>query len=545
MRTEAVSIFLYHHNLHRKQLQPQFWTIPLFNLTSLPPSSPLTLFSSSPHLSLCSDMVALVAGSASESTIETLTMDGWKVHRVEAITNPGLWSQSNLHGKKFPARFWAVYTKLLIWSLTEYGRVVYLDADTIALENLDNLFLCDGFCGVLRQAERLNTGVLVITPNKDVLSDMLNKISELPSYTGGDQGFLNAYYDEFSGSPMFYPSQGLLLSQAHPGWRSQKHTEVDRAAAAAGGGGLRMGRIPTGYNADLGLFITNSNRWHIPEDQIHILHYTLAAFKPWDWYSSWIIGPSGGKWQLLRNRLPPSSQGYEYGQTKGQNIAWSCGILILPIVVVVVGVYRRRQEAEMGGGLVTQLIMSLINKGGNSNTSSLHGLVPVLPSGFKLISILAGLGSLCAALFISCSIIIPPQIAPLKGWFLVYEWSAVLFVVGFGQFLNVCFKWGHRWAYSNNGSNNNSGGGGMSGAPIGQTAVLMSCALISVGPTPWAADLLQVPSFVSRILTTAVAVALALVICTQCFISLATVWFMFGARRAAPLPGAAAKYAVV
>lgn len=390
---------------------------------------------------------------------------------------------------------------------------------------------------------------MVITPSKDVLNDMHNKISELPSYTGGDQGFLNAYYDEFSGSPMFYPSQGLPLSQAHPDWRSQKHI-----AEEGGAGGLRMGRIPTDYNADIGLFIANSNRWQTPEDQIQILHYTLAAFKPWDWYSSWIIGPSGGKWQGLRNRLPPSSQGYEYGQTKGQNMAWFCGIVILPAVVVGVGVYRRRPETEVVGGLVMQLIAALIKgrNGGNGNMSSSlssHGLVPVLPGGFKLISILAGMGSLGAALVISCSIIIPPQIAPLKGWFLMYEWTAVLFLVVFGLFLNVCFKWGHKWASINNGNNslgwNGVGSGGVSGAPIGQTAVLMACALVPLGSTPWAADILQAPSFVSRILTTAVVAALALVICTQCFISLATVWFTFGARRSGPLPGAASKYAVV
>ena len=36
--------------------------------------------------------------------------------------------------------------------------MVYLDADTVAVRNMDELFLCDGLCGVLRHSERINTG---------------------------------------------------------------------------------------------------------------------------------------------------------------------------------------------------------------------------------------------------------------------------------------------------------------------------------------------------------------------------------------------------
>lgn len=60
-------------------------------------------------------MVALVAGNVSSLSLDTLKGDGWRIKQVETLMNPGQWSQSNRHGAKFPARFWGVYTKLMVW----------------------------------------------------------------------------------------------------------------------------------------------------------------------------------------------------------------------------------------------------------------------------------------------------------------------------------------------------------------------------------------------------------------------------------------------
>lgn len=47
-------------------------------------------------------------------------------------------------------------------------------------------------------------------------------------------------------------------------------------------------RLPTRYNADIGLYIVNSNRWNLGTS-IAVIHYTLGAFKPWQWWSQWLI----------------------------------------------------------------------------------------------------------------------------------------------------------------------------------------------------------------------------------------------------------------
>lgn len=263
--------------------------------------------------------------------------------------------------------------------------VVYLDADTIALRNLDALFLCDGLCGVMRHSERLNSGVMVLQPQAQLFSDMMSRIEQTPSYTGGDQGFLNAYFSGFAASPLFDPGRGRLLSES---WARPPPGNATGGAAAR----VRMGRLPTEYNADLGLYVLNSNRWMVPEvgsqgivgagwvspqqhrardlnggcvskrrwvseslppcarlrlrlpyipgavvvqhlhpkppgtlrapltpllsflptphqDELFVLHFTLSSFKPWNWWSSWIISGNMERWQALRRRLPGPDTG--------------------------------------------------------------------------------------------------------------------------------------------------------------------------------------------------------------------------------------------
>lgn len=64
------------------------------------------------------DMVVLITEKASDYVEKTLQLDGWRVLRVPQLANPG--KGPGLHG--FPSRFWGVYTKLLVFKLTQYQR---------------------------------------------------------------------------------------------------------------------------------------------------------------------------------------------------------------------------------------------------------------------------------------------------------------------------------------------------------------------------------------------------------------------------------------
>ena len=53
--------------------------------------------------------------------------------QVEPIANPN----SDVHVEGWVN---SGYTKLHIWDMTEYDKVVYIDADVLVLENVDELF---------------------------------------------------------------------------------------------------------------------------------------------------------------------------------------------------------------------------------------------------------------------------------------------------------------------------------------------------------------------------------------------------------------------
>jgi glycogenin glucosyltransferase len=102
---------------------------------------------------------------------------------------------------------WQDYTKLTIWSMEAYQRVVYLDADMLVMRSIDELFDVD--LGDARFAaapdvfppDRFNAGLLVVEPDISVFQRMIERLPSLKSYDGGDTGFLNAYFPDWYSLP--------------------------------------------------------------------------------------------------------------------------------------------------------------------------------------------------------------------------------------------------------------------------------------------------------------------------------------------------------
>lgn len=134
--------------------------------------------------------------------------DGAKVVRVENVDNPYR-RQTN-----FNSRFKLTLNKLYAWALSDYDRVVMLDADNLFLKKTDELFQCGHFCAVFINPCIFHTGLFVLQPSVEVFKDMLHELQVgRENRDGADQGFLVSYFSDLLDQPLFRPpSNGSVLS---------------------------------------------------------------------------------------------------------------------------------------------------------------------------------------------------------------------------------------------------------------------------------------------------------------------------------------------
>jgi len=128
----------------------------------------------------CSALVCLVATPLSARSSASLRLAGWTLQSAPRVVSP--------HAAVAPRKLRHVFAKLAAWNLTQYSRVVYLDADTLVLPDAggaDALFACRAaLCAALRHSERFNSGVMVLQPSAATARNMSRLIAVLPSYTG-------------------------------------------------------------------------------------------------------------------------------------------------------------------------------------------------------------------------------------------------------------------------------------------------------------------------------------------------------------------------
>jgi len=97
---------------------------------------------------------------------------------------------------------WKMFTKLNIWKHTDYDKLVYLDADTLILKNIDKLFEYDELAAVNGGSEGLKYfgiegGILVIKPNIQTYNKLIKALgSGQYDIRMSDQSFLNDYFSK-------------------------------------------------------------------------------------------------------------------------------------------------------------------------------------------------------------------------------------------------------------------------------------------------------------------------------------------------------------
>uniref|UniRef100_A0A3P9QEA8 glycogenin glucosyltransferase n=1 Tax=Poecilia reticulata TaxID=8081 RepID=A0A3P9QEA8_POERE len=92
------------------------------------------------------------------------------------------------------------FTKLHCWTLTHYSKCVFMDADTLVLSNIDELFEREELSAAPDPGwpDCFNSGVFVFRPSVETHGKLLQYCTEHGSFDGGDQGVLNGFFSDWA-----------------------------------------------------------------------------------------------------------------------------------------------------------------------------------------------------------------------------------------------------------------------------------------------------------------------------------------------------------
>lgn len=217
------------------------------------------------------DLVALVdAQNVGAEHRAALAAAGWRVRLAPRIRNP--------HAEVHAYNEWN-YSKFRLWQLTDYEKVVFLDADLLVLRNMDFLFEeAPELSATVNSGARFNSGVMVLEPCNCTFDLLMSGIHDIESYNGGDQGYLNEVFTWWHRLPR------------HVNFLKYVWAEGDRAAQA---------RMLTAEPAE-----------------VHAVHY--LGMKPWlcyrDYDCNWNVAAlrrfasdeAHARWWAVHDRIEPA-----------------------------------------------------------------------------------------------------------------------------------------------------------------------------------------------------------------------------------------------
>ncbi|MBK0004446.1 glycosyltransferase family 8 protein [Erwinia sp. S38] len=206
-------------------------------------------------------LMVMVTGNIGAGVRATLEQDGCLVREVDPVS-----PDPTLENRYANARFAEVWTKLAAWTFTEFERLVFLDADMLVTQNMDEVFAlplsadhiaachacrCNpnriasypsdwtpencfySWCKGEEHVEQpdkvdnyLNGGFLLLTPDKAVFDAMMAQLAaldDLSTYLFAEQDFLNQFYrDRWQPLPWVYNALKTLPHQHPDIWNDRR-----------------------------------------------------------------------------------------------------------------------------------------------------------------------------------------------------------------------------------------------------------------------------------------------------------------------------------
>ena len=158
------------------------------------------------------------------------------------------------------------------WTLTDYSKCVFLDADTLLVQNSDELFDREEFSAAPDAGwpDCFNSGVFVFRPDLNTFRELVKHAMASGSFDGGDQGLLNTFYSSWATRdisrhlPFTY---NMVASATYSYLPAYKHF---------------------GHNVKIVHFIGASKPWHVkfdshghPQQHHHHENQTFQFLRKW------------------------------------------------------------------------------------------------------------------------------------------------------------------------------------------------------------------------------------------------------------------------
>jgi len=136
-------------------------------------------------------ILCMVSEEVSEENLDILREAGCETILVDKIHS----EVSGEDGDRFEVgKNWLTFTKLNVFNMTDYDKIVYIDADCVVLKNIDEMFDFPTLSGyVLAHTGELEAGVLVLQPSEEIFNEILSFINK-ENWTNHDQSLLNWFF---------------------------------------------------------------------------------------------------------------------------------------------------------------------------------------------------------------------------------------------------------------------------------------------------------------------------------------------------------------
>ncbi|KIW51639.1 hypothetical protein, variant 1 [Exophiala xenobiotica] len=239
---------------------------------------------------------------------------------IQQITNK---NPANLYLMNRPDLI-STFTKIELWRQTQYKRIIYMDADMVALRAPNELLTLDtDFAAVpdIGWPDCFNTGLMVLTPNMADYYALLALAQRGISFDGADQGLLNMHFREWERLSFVYNCTPSGNYQYVPAYR---HFQSSIAVVHFIGQDKpwtlgRENRFSTGvYGELLGMWWSVYDRHYRPKTVTHYDPRTYASAKKVQDYvhgeepiyaPSYSSQPIIGSTQALQGAGSPTQQG--------------------------------------------------------------------------------------------------------------------------------------------------------------------------------------------------------------------------------------------